>query len=316
MSHSRERNEANCLNCDTEVIGRYCHVCGQENIEPRESFWSLITHFFNDITHFDGKFFRTTGQLVSKPGFLPSEYMKGKRARYLHPIRMYLFTSALFFLVFYTYTDNAKLGVDSQISGQTTPAFTGADTVDLSFNTSGYTSVEAYDSVQNSLPESQRDSWLEKKITRRNITIRSRYGDDINSFVQDLLDGLVHSLPTLLFVSLPIFALLLKMLYSRSYFVYADHAIYLVFLYIFMFVLVLSCLLIAKISSLLNVDFLRFLIYALSVYGIYYSFYGMKRFYGQSSGKTLLKYLIFNIAAFVLIIILFVIFLLLTLFRV
>lgn len=105
MSRHHERKEKNCLNCATIVQGRFCHVCGQENIEPKETFWSMLFHFFNDITHFDGKFFTTLKDLLFKPGFLSAEYIRGRRASYLHPIRMYVFTSALFFLVFFAATD-------------------------------------------------------------------------------------------------------------------------------------------------------------------------------------------------------------------
>lgn len=100
MSHNKERHEKICLNCGAAIHGRYCHVCGQENTDPKESFWHLVTHFIHDITHFDGKFFSTLKYLLFKPGFLPSEYGKGKRTSYLHPVRMYVFTSAIFFLYF------------------------------------------------------------------------------------------------------------------------------------------------------------------------------------------------------------------------
>ncbi len=80
MSHLLQRKEKNCLNCGTTVIGKYCHVCGQENIEPKESVWHLVSHFFNDITHFDGKFFTSLKDLVFKPGFLSKEYMNGKKS--------------------------------------------------------------------------------------------------------------------------------------------------------------------------------------------------------------------------------------------
>src|SRR5688500_12793533 len=83
------------------VVGRFCHVCGQENTEPKETFWHMITHFFYDITHFDGSFFVTVKDLLFKPGFLSREYMLGRRKKYLHPVRMYVFTSAVFFLVFF-----------------------------------------------------------------------------------------------------------------------------------------------------------------------------------------------------------------------
>ncbi len=69
MSHSKERHEKICLNCNAELTGRYCHVCEQENIEPKETVWGLVSHFFYDITHFDGKFFSTARYLITKPGF-------------------------------------------------------------------------------------------------------------------------------------------------------------------------------------------------------------------------------------------------------
>lgn len=102
MSHGKERKEKFCLNCETPLIGRYCHICGQENLEPKETVWGIITHFFNDITHFDGKFFSTVKYLMIRPGFLSAEYIKGRRARYLNPIRLYVFTSAFFFLIFFS----------------------------------------------------------------------------------------------------------------------------------------------------------------------------------------------------------------------
>src|SRR6185503_21178833 len=103
VSHSPLRKEANCLNCGATVQGRYCHVCGQENVEPKETFWHMFTHFFYDITHFDSKFFETVKDLAFKPGFLSKQYMLGRRASYLHPVKMYVFTSAIFFLLFFSF---------------------------------------------------------------------------------------------------------------------------------------------------------------------------------------------------------------------
>ena len=68
MSHLKQRKENNCLNCNTKVVGRFCHHCGQENVEVKESAIEFIVHFVNDITHFDGKFFTTLKDLLFKPG--------------------------------------------------------------------------------------------------------------------------------------------------------------------------------------------------------------------------------------------------------
>ena len=109
MSHLKERKEKICLNCKADLYGRYCHVCGQENLEPKETVWHLVEHFFNDITHFDGKFFSTVKYLLKKPGFLSKEYMIGRRASYLNPIRMYVFTSAIFFIILFSTTSSDKV---------------------------------------------------------------------------------------------------------------------------------------------------------------------------------------------------------------
>lgn len=116
MSHLQERKERNCLNCNAEVHGKYCSICGQENLEPAESVWHLVSHFFNDITHFDGKFFSSLKLLLLKPGFLSYEYKMGRRNSYLNPVRMYVFTSFLFFFIFFavfkTDTDLVRTTVD------------------------------------------------------------------------------------------------------------------------------------------------------------------------------------------------------------
>lgn len=102
MSHLPEREEKICLNCNAFIYGKYCHKCGQENIEPKETFWHLVSHFVGDVTHFDGKFFSTAKYLLFKPGFLSKEYAMGRRMSYLNPIRMYVFTSAIFFIFFFS----------------------------------------------------------------------------------------------------------------------------------------------------------------------------------------------------------------------
>jgi hypothetical protein len=111
VSHIPQREEKDCLNCGTTVQGRYCQSCGQENIIPRETFWHMFTHFFYDVTHFDSQFFHTVHHLILKPGFLSKEYIKGRRKSYLHPIRMYVFTSAIFFLLFFSlFQPKEKIG--------------------------------------------------------------------------------------------------------------------------------------------------------------------------------------------------------------
>jgi hypothetical protein len=67
----------------------------------------LVRHFFEDITHFDGKFFTTLKDLIVKPGFLTREYVAGRRVAYLNPIRMYIFISAIFFIALFASSEES-----------------------------------------------------------------------------------------------------------------------------------------------------------------------------------------------------------------
>lgn len=103
------RHEKNCLNCGAQITSRYCSECGQENIEPKETFGNLVHHFVGDITHYDAKFFLTLKYLLFRPGFLTNEYANGRRTRYLNPIRMYVFISVLFFLALFFKTGGEEM---------------------------------------------------------------------------------------------------------------------------------------------------------------------------------------------------------------
>src|SRR5579872_3783918 len=93
------RKENDCLNCGTILQGKFCHNCGQENLEMKESFGHMMNHAISDYFHFDQQFFSTIKPLLFKPGFLTNEYLAGRRASYLHPIKMYIFISIVYFLL-------------------------------------------------------------------------------------------------------------------------------------------------------------------------------------------------------------------------
>lgn len=96
------RQDKHCLNCGTEVPERYCTHCGQENAIPHESFSHLVKHFIGDVLHYDSQFLTTLKYLLFRPGRLTKEYMAGKRVSYVNPIKLYIFISFVFFLVFAT----------------------------------------------------------------------------------------------------------------------------------------------------------------------------------------------------------------------
>ena len=61
--------------------------------------WSVVYEFFREMFELDSRLFRTLKSLLFKPGHLSSEFSRNRRAAYMSPVRLYLFTSFLFFLV-------------------------------------------------------------------------------------------------------------------------------------------------------------------------------------------------------------------------
>lgn len=423
LSHLEERKQKNCLNCNAQVHGKYCHICGQENIEPEESVWHLVTHFFNDITHFDGKFFSTLKLLIFKPGFLPGEYKMGRRASYLNPVRMYIFTSFIFFLVFfslYKIDENTirdkedqsamesilmqdssslkkvKLAVEAMDSaefslyssainnGQPFSKARFYKNIDSSINEpfpvplsprmilsrmdsaelnnlntylgrmdtatfekftrtinqgremsreefqkyadssrnqitqifgETYESKEQYDSLTKA--GKIKDSWLKRKIVHRVFEIKEKYSNHSEKLGTNLLNILAHYFPQMLFISLPLFALFLKLIYFRHRdFYFVSHGIYSVHLYIFYFIALLAMMGLNQLfkhfewSGFGLVAGITFLILFL------YEYKAMRNFYGQGRGKTIVKFLLASSWRFIVVIILLIIFLFYSLLKV
>ena len=61
--------------------------------------WSVVYEFFREMFELDSRLFRTLKSLLFRPGHLSSEFSRNRRAAYMSPVRLYLFTSFLFFLV-------------------------------------------------------------------------------------------------------------------------------------------------------------------------------------------------------------------------
>ena len=315
VSHSRERSEKTCLNCNAQLYGKFCHVCGQENTDPHESVWSILSHFFNDITHFDGKFFSTAGKLLAKPGFLPAEFIKGRRASYLHPIRLYVFTSAIFFLIFYASFTGVNSDGEISMSLGSPRYVNPVDTIIVA--SAAYKTVAEYDSAQQKLPESERDGWITRKLKQRNIERVIKSSGRTDMWVSGVINNFIHTFPYLLFVSLPICALFLQLLFiTNRNNVYAGHVIFLVYLYVFTFIILLLFFGLERLQSVYHIRGIGFLEFLLFTYLGIYSLIAMKRYYAEKWGSTILKYIAYNILAFVCIIALFVVFIVLSLFKV
>jgi len=95
---SGHTHEGNCLNCGAKLEGEFCHECGQKAHVHR-----TLGAFFHDllhgVLHFEGKIWRTLPLLAWKPGELTRNYIEGKRASFVSPMALFLFSVFLMFAI-------------------------------------------------------------------------------------------------------------------------------------------------------------------------------------------------------------------------
>ncbi len=351
MSRFKHRQENICLNCNTEIHGKFCHNCGQENLEPKESVGHLVSHFFQDITHFDGKFFSTVKYVLIRPGFLSKEYMLGRRASYVNPVRMYIFTSAFFFLIFFSFfkIDNKNM-ITTETSGKTYAQIEAMDSLAFDrftrninehdgkpalpmsraalknyidsakekegfrFAPGDYNSKAEYDSALKS--GKKVHNWWQRQLIYKNIEINEKYKNNMSEGMKAFSNILLHSLPQMFFILLPLFAGILKLLYiRRKDYYYVNHAIFSIHFYIFSFIAMLAIFALDKLNSELHWTFIKIAEIIIGFGIFFYLYKAMRNFYRQRRAKTVIKFLILCILLLITMMLLFLFFIFFSLFK-
>lgn len=88
-----------CENCGAPLAGEFCSQCGQHAIDYRRSIFRVLLDAADSFLNWDTKFLHTVNQLLIHPWHLTNDFNAGRRARYVHPLRLYLIASIVFFLV-------------------------------------------------------------------------------------------------------------------------------------------------------------------------------------------------------------------------
>ncbi len=326
MHHKRIRTDNQCLNCGHLVEERYCSACGQENLALTESAFYLVLHYFQDLFHYNGKFWHTFKYFIRKPGLVPSEYMKGKRKRFLHPIRFYVFSSTLFFLFLFLLSDvsappseasadiyNKRLNQLEQIksflanSPDTVFVNNLVKTLELSLpdtiNDEKKTDTDnqlELDLLGPKMDTSSSAHWLEKALGERIIAKtdemnRVHQGDEKKA-VKAFLNKLLHGLPQMFFLSLPFFAFFLHILYNRSTKTYVANFIFSIYSYAYFFIILLFYLFAGWIKDQMvweHIDQVwEWMIIVIVIYIFIYLYLSLKRFYSDSGWSLIMRYII------------------------
>lgn len=185
--------EVECANCGRRFEGTYCPDCGQEDRDLDRSLRAFLRDLFSDVLAFDARIWRTVPLLVTNPGVLARDYVEGRRARYVPPVRLYVFLAAVFFTVL---------------------ALTRGGPVRFgAVETPGATTIVSVVSLELGVADVEKEdpSWWDRAASR---AVRDVEG--VNSIVVATL-SYVH------FLLLPVFALFLKALWKPRW--YLEHLV-------------------------------------------------------------------------------------------
>ena len=255
---------------------------------------------------------QTLKALLLHPGFLTTEHLNGRIVRYIAPFRLYLVSSLVFFLLLsltgLQLIDRAEFGDMGRVPGAAgdSAALTRLDSL-LADPTlaEGMRPALAVgrDSVLSRLGRADsiavtrraaRANWaanadvdtpfprVDTILRERLVTLGAMEPQDAARTVAREFLGYV---PTVMFILLPIFALILKVLYLRRRRYYAEHFVFLLHTHAFVFA-IFSVLLILRELERLN----GWLVLGLQGWTVVYIYLALKRVYGQGWLKTFVKY--------------------------
>ena len=96
---SSPADEHVCKSCGNSFVGIYCNRCGEKVIQPRDrSFRKFLSNILEAITFADSKVLNTMWLVISKPGFVSSEFADGRTVKYLKPLSLFFVLNLIYFL--------------------------------------------------------------------------------------------------------------------------------------------------------------------------------------------------------------------------
>ncbi len=304
------RRKANqCLNCGSQIneIYNFCPRCGQENNDNNISFKLLFKEFFSNYFSLDSRFGRSIKPFLIRPGTLTNAFNEGKRVRFAHPVRLYLVISLIHFTVFsFIQTQENEDGgseaffemmdieeADSLIALHPDSVIFDPEEDwmlserDFAVIKKMYEKKHSSKEILDSLHIENRSFW-DRLAIRRIVRLSNTTQEQINN-------AIIGNIPVMMFVILPLYALLLKLFYRKKG-LYIQHLIHSFHIHSFAFIALTFGWLFILAFSLDEEQILLWVFLGLSVY-IYFS---LIRVYRQKYLKTLLKLFLLGTVYFML----------------
>lgn len=281
-----------CTNCGAVVCGKYCSDCGQSAEYPLHSLWDFLREAAEVVTHADSRLWRTLGPLLFRPGFLSQQFLAGRRASYLSPLRLYFVLSVVFFLIASVTGPLAHRADEASDPGQHPAPVNGlqgpgALVRELSPGGDTPAAPTAADLCTIQVSTVPGPNWIREQFADACVKSQADQGRAITQ-------SYVHNLGRAMFIFLPLLAAAMQLMYWRPRRSYVSHLVLLIHNHAFVFLL-LSALLTALhwIHSGLVTAWLTGVV---SCYLTYYLYRSMARVYAQNRSRTLAKFATLSLA--------------------
>lgn len=209
---------ANCANCDAPLSGHYCANCGQEAVLHHASTREFLHEFIGHYVALEGKLWGSLARLLFRPGLLTNEYIRGRRVRFVQPLRLYLTFSLLFFALLKLTGGGLHVPEDAGTAAPSAevaaPAKTHAGAVKLVQDDKEGDNAEQYVGDQLARWPALRQQW--------HAFNRLPGEQQVGVFQK----GLYSYAPYAVFCLMPVFALFLKVLYLGSGRRFGEHVLF------------------------------------------------------------------------------------------
>jgi Protein of unknown function (DUF3667) len=292
-----------CANCGAPLAGPYCSQCGQRHHhQPIHHFGHFIREATEDLTHADSRLWQTLLALLFRPGFLTREFLEGRRARYLPPVRLYLVVSVIFFLL--TGWHARISGPEAVVVTQSGKSFSykvipaGATSEAAAARAASAPTAPGFEGAcrQTGTFIEQHGGWLAPlgpRAAQNCATVLTQSGG-----VERLNESITQNFERAMFLFLPLLALAMKPLYRKPPRHYVEHLLFFLHNHAFLFVVLGSKTVLEMITSSPLV--LAPVNWAIAIYIVFYFYRAMRLLYGQGRWLTLSKFVALGVAYFFL----------------